>query len=399
MLNINQFNYHLKENLIAQKPIYPRDSSRLLKLDKESGQIKHYSFADLAELLDENVVLVRNNSKVIPARIFGQKASGAKVEILLLKKIEIEKNLSSELDKQANFKNSKRQEFWECLTKPGLKQSQIVHFTDSELEAKCLAIEGYTRLIAFNKTGVDFFEELEKIGKTPIPPYIKWHESDEAKLKEQYQTTYAQISGSVAAPTAGLHFTKKLDEKLKARGVQIETVTLHVGLGTFQPVKTKNIAQHQMHSEVFSIQPAVIERLKQAKQKGKKIIAVGTTTTRVLETVAKNDLEGNKLRRMTTVNQNILKKFSEQQQLGEFLTSETDIFIYPPYQFKLVDALITNFHLPKSTLLMLVSAMVSQPNTDDQFTHFKKTKIGKAYQEAIKNHYRFYSFGDAMLII
>ncbi len=370
MLTIDQFTYHLPKELIAQHPISPRDHSRLLVLDRQSRKITHHHFYDLPNILTTNdqklkAVLVRNNTKVIPARIFGTKTTGGHVEILLTQR--------KSLNQQG--------EIWECLTKPGLKENQKVTFENSDLMAECIQITGYTRLIQFNKSATDLFNELHIIGHTPIPPYITWGKEDEQSLRKLYQTTYAKHQGSAAAPTAGLHFTPELDQKLIEAGVQIEEVTLHVGLGTFLPVKEKDITQHHMHSEVFEIKPKVADRLNKAKQEGKKIVAVGTTTTRVLESCVNEE--------------NLLKAPSTDASQ----CVSTDIYIYPKYKFNFIDALITNFHLPESTLLMLVSAIVSQPNTNHDFKDFISSPIGKAYTEAIKEKYRFYSFGDAMLII
>lgn len=358
MLKLSSFDYHLPESSIAQKPAEPRDSSKLMLIERDSGKITDYHFADLVDLLDDNYVIVRNNTKVIPARIFGSKESGGKVELLLLKRMGL----------------SKTGEQWEVMSKPGLKPGQKVIFQDSTLEAQVESIDGYTRMVSFNQTGENFFASLDQIGHTPIPPYIKWNDDDERKLREVYQTIYAKHQGSAAAPTAGLHFTNQLDSKLKEKGIAIEEVTLHVGLGTFLPVKEENITDHKMHSEKYVLDKQTAERLNQYKKEGKKILSVGTTTTRLLESCVDQD--------------------------GQLIPgeTETDIFIYPPYQYQFVDAIVTNFHLPKSTLLMMISAFVCQPNTDDQFNYFGSSLIGKVYQKAIESHYRFYSFGDAMLI-
>ncbi len=359
MLKLSDFTYHLDSERIAQSPSVPRDSSRLLVLDRKTGEIHHHHFSDLPELLTPNDILVRNNTKVIPARIFGEKSSGGHVEILLTKRLRL----------------GESGEVWECLTKPGLKPDQVVTFANSPLTATCQTINHFTRDIEFNQAGTDLFSSLEDIGHTPLPPYIDWEKHDEQELRHLYQTTYAKFAGSAAAPTAGLHFTPELDERIRQKGIQIEEVTLHVGLGTFLRVKVENITQHQMHSEVFELRPDVAERLNQAKQAGKRIISVGTTTTRVLETCAneKGELEAQ--------------------------SGETQIFIYPPYRFKFVDSLITNFHESQSTLLMLVSALVTEPNTNQVFTSFSKTLIGKAYDIAQQKNYRFLSFGDATWII
>jgi S-adenosylmethionine:tRNA ribosyltransferase-isomerase len=358
VLKLSDFTYQLPPELIAQAPAVPRDSSRLLVLDRQTGQLEHHHFSELPDLLTASDVLVRNNTKVIPARIFGEKSSGGHVEVLLTKRLQL----------------GETGEVWECLTKPGLKPGQVVTFSESSLTATCQTINHFTRDIEFNQAGTDLFTSLEKIGHTPLPPYIDWEKHDEEELRHLYQTTYAKFAGSAAAPTAGLHFTPELDERLRQKGIQIEEVTLHVGLGTFLRVKVENITEHQMHSEVFELQPEVSNRLNQAKQSGKRIISVGTTTTRVLESCSD-------------------KSGQLQAHAGE-----TDIFVYPPYRFKFVDSLITNFHESQSTLLMLVSSFVTQPNTSLDFISFSETTIGKTYQVAQQEKYRFLSFGDAMWI-
>lgn len=358
MLTIDQFDYSLPHRFIAQKPAEPRDGSKLLVVNRESGEMEHHHFYELPSLLGPNDVIVRNNTKVVPARIFGQKNTGGQVELLLTKRLHLED----------------AQEVWECLTKPGLKPDQVVTFENSALVATCQEITGYTRQIAFNLSHAALFEELTKIGHTPIPPYItEWTDDDEQQLRQLYQTTFAKIQGSAAAPTAGLHFTPHIDEVLRKKGVQIEEITLHVGLGTFLSVKTEDIALHEMHSEWFTLPEAVAQRLNKAKQREKRIIAVGTTSTRVLETCAKD---------------------------GQLVpqTGETQLYVYPPRKFEFVDAMLTNFHEPKTTLIMLVSAFSSAPNTNHEFEHFMNTTVGKTYQAAMDNNYRFLSFGDAMLI-
>ena len=359
MLTIDQFDYHLPDGKIAQRPISPRDHSRMMIVDCQQQQIFHDRlFKDLPDVINQNTVLVRNNTKVIPARIVGQKNTGGKQELLLLNTIAVEN----------------QQEVWTCLTKPGLKPGRTVEF-DAGLSGRCLKINGYTRQIKFNQAGRKLMTSLHQIGQTPTPPYIDWQKDDEQALRRQYQTTYAKIKGSAAAPTAGLHFTPELDQILAKKGVECCEVTLHVGLGTFQPVKTKHIKNHQMHSEQFQLSSSAAAKLNQAKQSGKKIIAVGTTTTRVLESCT--DSKGKLTAR----------------------SGQTDIFIYPGCRFKFIDGLITNFHLPQSTLLMLITAFCSSPNTNHQFHQFDQTIVGQAYQQAIERGYRFYSFGDAMLLI
>ena len=355
---IEQFNYELPPELIAQTPAHPRDTSRMLVLDRKTGEILHKHFYDLPEFLGENDVLVRNNTKVIPARIFGQKDTGGKCEILLIQHVQ-------------NNENSCQ---WECMTKPGLKENQTVSFPDSQLIATCKKITGYTRLLEFSLPLQEFYVELNRIGKTPIPPYIHWAVDDEENLRELYQTTYAKIKGSAAAPTAGLHFTPELDEKLRAKGVEFAEVTLHVGLGTFLPLQAEQIEAGKLHHEIYEVTEETAKQLNQAKRDGKRIIAVGTTTTRTLETLA--DDEG------------VLSAG----------TGQTDLFIQPGTRYKFVDALITNFHLPKSSLLMLVSAFTTEPNAPHAFSDFSQTPVGKAYEVAISEKYRFFSFGDGMLI-
>lgn len=357
MFHLDQFDYHLPKSLIAQSPASPRDQSRLMIIDRKTGKIDHAIFADLPSILTSSDLVIRNNSKVFPARLLGQKPTGGKIELLLIRAVD------------------KKQQTWECLSKPGLKVSQSVFFLNSQLTATCIDDQaGDTRQIRFSMSSLSLLDEVYKIGHTPLPPYI--HSStSESKLRQQYQTHYAQTSGSVAAPTAGLHFTHHIDQQLQTKGVAITNVTLHVGLGTFQGVKTDDITKHDMHSEWFSLDQQTNLVINHAKQNKQRVIAVGSTTCRVLESCV--DMTG-KLRPQT---------------------GETSIFIYPPYQFQMVDALLTNFHLPKSTLLMLVSAFVSHPNTNHNFTSFSECLIGKAYQIAIQQKYRFFSFGDAMLII
>lgn len=369
MISLSAFTYQLPPELIAQKPAVPRDSSRLLVVKRMSGELSDHHFRDLPDLLTANDVLVRNNTKVLPARIVGHKTTGGQVELLLTKRLAVD--------------GVAQKETWECLTKPGLKEGQVVTFESTvpqPLTATCTAITDMTRQITFNLAGDALLSELYRIGQTPLPPYIEWHAEDETELRELYQTTYAKHVGSAAAPTAGLHFTPELDAKLRTKGVQIEEVTLHVGLGTFLPVKDDNLTDHHMHSEWFELTLEVATRLNEAKRAGKRIIAVGTTTCRVLETAARD-------------NQSCGLPLGVLPQ-----QAETDIFIYPPFQFRFVDALITNFHLPKSSLLMLISALVSIPNTYHAFTTFADSTVGQAYKKAIATGYRFYSFGDAVLI-
>ena len=340
-MSTDDFNYELPEELIAQVPLEKRDSSRLMVLDRNTGNIEHKVFTDIIDYLEEGDTLVLNDTKVLPARLIGVKEeTGAVIEILLLKNIE--------------------KDIWECLVKPArrVKVGTIVSFGNGKLKAKCIEEqEEGIRHFELLYQGI-LLEILEELGTMPLPPYI--HE----KLKDQsrYQTVYAKEVGCAAAPTAGLHFTKELLEKIQSKGVNVCYITLHVGLGTFRPVSVDNVEEHEMHSEFYSMKKEVAEQLKKTKQNGKRIIAVGTTTTRTLETI-----------------------MSKYQEFGEY-SGWTNIFIYPGYTFKAIDALITNFHLPKSTLVMLVSAFAG------------KEKILHAYQVAVEEKYRFFSFGDAMFI-
>lgn len=349
-LSLDQFYYCLPRKLIAHQPLTKRDQSKLIVLNRLTGEIRHQRFFHLPDLLQPNDVLVRNNSKVIPARLFGYKPTGGKVEILL----------SQPLNKDWTS--------WECLTKPGLRKTTILKFPNSDISAQ---VTGNQLEFCGN---FKISQELAKIGHTPLPPYIKTKLS-EAEQRDRYQTIYAANLGSVAAPTAGLHFTQALDRQLITKGVEILEVDLHVGLGTFLPVKTHDITQHQMHSEWFCLTKKVADRLNLLKQNHQRIIAVGTTSLRVLESCVDQD--------------------------GQLVpqAGQTNIFIYPPYQFRFVDGLITNFHLPHTTLLMLVSAFTSKPNTNIDFVTFEKSLVGQAYATAIEQKYRFYSFGDSMLIL
>ena len=339
-MKVSEFNYELPEELIAQTPIEKRDESRLMVLDRSKQTIEHKTFKDIIDYLEPGDCLVRNNTKVIPARIYGKKETGAKVEFLLLKNME--------------------GDIWETIVRPGnkLHVGTKVIFGDGLLTAKILEImPGGTRKVKFSYEGI-FNEILDKIGLMPLPPYI--HE--ELEDNDRYQTVYAKYNGSAAAPTAGLHFTPELLKKIEEKGVKIANVTLHVGIGTFRPVKEENVENHEMHTEHFYIKQEDVDKINETKKQGKRVIAVGTTSCRVLETIA---------------DKNGFVKETE---------ADTSIFIYPGYQFKCLDGLITNFHLPQSTLLMLVSALAG------------KDYIMKAYNEAVKEKYRFFSFGDAMFI-
>ena len=337
----DDFDYYLPEELIAQTPIEKRDNSKLMIVDKNTGEIKHEVFHNIINYLDKNDVLVLNDTKVIPARIIGEKVdTKAVIELLLLKNIDGDK--------------------WEVLAKPAkrVKIGTELSFGNGLLKAlyEDVCEEGI-RVITFKYSGI-FYEILDKLGSMPLPPYI--HEK--LKDKDRYQTVYAKNLGSAAAPTAGLHFTKELLDKINAKGIQICYVTLHVGLGTFRPVSVEDVTKHKMHSEFYQMSDEVANILNKAKANGKRIVSVGTTSTRVLET--------------------IMNKYGEFREISGW----TDIFIYPGYKFKAVDTQITNFHLPKSTLIMLVSAFAS------------KEIILNAYSEAVKNNYRFFSFGDSMMI-
>ena len=336
------FYYELPEELIAQDPLEDRSSSRLLVLDKESGAVSHHVFKDVIDYLNEGDCLVINDTKVLPARLIGAKVgTDAKIEVLLLKR--------------------KENNIWETLVKPG-KKAKIgtkISFGDGLLMGEVVDIvEEGNRLIQFTYEGI-FEEILDRLGQMPLPPYITHHLED----KNRYQTVYAEHTGSAAAPTAGLHFTPELLEKIEKKGVDIARVTLHVGLGTFRPVKVDEITDHHMHSEFFQIEEEAATKINRAKDAGKKVICVGTTSCRTVESAA--DETGH------------LKACS----------GWTEIFIYPGYQFKVLDSLITNFHLPESTLVMLVSALAGREH------------VLAAYEEAVKERYRFFSFGDAMLIV
>jgi len=339
-MKTDDFDFYLPDKLIAQTPLEKRDSSRLLVLDKKTGNIEHQTFSNIIDYLNEGDVLVLNDTKVMPARIFGVKEdTGAVIELLMLKETE--------------------KDVWEVLCKPAkrIKIGTIVNFSD-KLKAECIAIkEDGIRLFKFIYSGI-FYEILDELGEMPLPPYI--HEK--LKDKDRYQTVYAKNIGSAAAPTEGLHFTKELMDKIKDKGVKIEYITLHVGLGTFRPVSVEDVTNHKMHSEFYQMSKQTAKVLNEAKKNNNRIISVGTTSTRTLETIM-----------------NLYGEFKE-------CSGWTDIFIYPGYEFKAITSLITNFHLPKSTLIMLVSALAGKEN------------IMKAYCEAVNEEYRFFSFGDSMFI-
>lgn len=340
-MKLNDFDYYLPPELIAQEPAPQRHLSRLLALERKTGKIIHKKFSDLLEFLTLTDLLVMNKTRVLPARLFGKKAgSGGKVEILLLRKLE--------------------DDLWEALANPGrrIKEGHRIIFEEDSFEAEVVdRTRAGTRILKFY-SDKDFWQNLERLGNVPLPPYIHKPVSD----SERYQTVYSEDLGSVAAPTAGLHFTHELLKAIKAKGVHTAFITLDIGIGTFRPVKTENIEDHEMEEEYFKISRTSADEINKAKKSGKRIIAVGTTSARTLESAAGD----------------------------EGLLSEregwTKLFVYPSYKFKIVDAIITNFHLPKSTLLMLVSAFAG------------RELILKAYEEAIRERYRFYSFGDAMFI-
>lgn len=340
-MHIDEFDYYLPETCIAQHPIEPRDASRLLVLDKKSGVITHRHFYEIGEYLNPGDVLVINDTKVLPARLYAKKPTGAVIELVLLRQLD--------------------RNHWQTLVRPGKKAlpgTKLLFDTDElTAEVEELAEEG-TRILRFNFSG-DFFAILDRIGQMPLPPYIKEKLQDGSR----YQPVYARELGSAAAPTAGLHFTERLLQELEAKGVIIAKVLLHVGLGTFRPVKVDVIEEHKMHAEYYEVPAAAAARINAAKAAGGRIISVGTTSTRTLETVATPD------------------------GIIEAKSGYTESYIFPGYQFKAVDALITNFHLPKSTLLMLVSALAGREH------------VLAAYEEAIRTGYRFFSFGDAMLVI
>jgi len=367
-LKAKDFSYHLPLELIAQKAIFPRDSSRLLVLDKKSKQLKHRHFFDIIDFLKPGDLLVLNNSKVFPARLIGKKeGTGGKIEVFL--------------------HHQKEADIWECLIGGRIKIDGTIVFS-KKLKGKVLHNnQDGTWLVKFNLKTKNFFSEINRFGKVPLPPYIKRPKNLKAD-KENYQTVFASDKkiGSVAAPTAGLHFTKQLLKKIKNKGIKIKFLTLHVGLGTFSSVKAKKISEHKMHSEFLEIPASTLQELIKTKKAKGRVIAVGTTSCRALEAAALNSELAVQLK---MIDKEVIghKKHNQTLMAPKKITFWTDIFIYPGYKFKVVDSLITNFHLPESTLLMLVSALAD-----------KKTILG-AYQVAISKKYRFFSYGDAMLII
>ena len=340
-MKTDDFDFYLPDELIAQTPLEKRDSSRLLVLDKKTGEISHRHFTDIIDYMEKGDTLVLNDTKVMPARLYGVKEeTGAVIEVLLLK--------------------DEGNDTWECLTKPAkrLHEGTVVSFGDGKLKARCTeCLDEGVRKFKLEYKGI-LYEILDELGEMPLPPYI--HEK--LKDKNRYQTVYAKNIGSAAAPTAGLHFTNDLLKKVQDKGVNIAYITLHVGLGTFRPVNVEDVTKHKMHSEYYVMNKETADLLNNTRKNGHKIISVGTTSTRTLETIM-----------------SLYGKFKE-------CSGWTDIFIYPGYEFKGIDYLITNFHLPKSTLVMLVSALAGKNN------------IMKAYNEAVKEKYRFFSFGDSMLI-
>ena len=340
-MKVSDFNYDLPEELIAQHPYDKRDEARLMVMDRQKQKIEHKVFRDVIDYLEPGDCLVINDTKVIPARLYGKKDTGANVEVLLLKRIDGDE--------------------WEVMVRPGnkLKPGARISFGEGILKAEVLEVlEGGNRKVKFEYKGI-FNEILDQIGLMPLPPYIK----ETLKEKDKYQTVYAKYEGSAAAPTAGLHFTEELLKKIRDKGVEIANVTLHVGIGTFRPVKVENIEDHNMHSEHFYIKKEDAEKINKAKKDGHKIISVGTTSCRVLESVA------------------------DENGMVKEIEGDTNIFIYPGYKFKCIDRLITNFHLPESTLIMLVSSLAG------------RDFVMKAYNEAVKEKYKFFSFGDAMIIL
>ncbi|AZV63381.1 tRNA preQ1(34) S-adenosylmethionine ribosyltransferase-isomerase QueA [Peribacillus frigoritolerans] len=341
-MKLDMFDFHLPEELIAQVPLEDREASRLMVLDKETGKLQHDVFSHITEYIQPGDCLVLNDTKVLPARLYGSKeGTGAKIEVLLLKQ--------------------EHDDVWETLVKPAkrIKEGSTIVFGDGKLSAVCTGVlEHGGRILEFKYDGI-FYEILEKLGEMPLPPYIKEQLDDQ----DRYQTVYARERGSAAAPTAGLHFTEDLLEKLKGMGVHIAFITLHVGLGTFRPVSVDDIDSHEMHSEFYQMTEGTARLLNDVKEKGGKIITVGTTSTRTLETIASR-------------NDGVFKEEN----------GWTSIFIYPGYEFKGIDAMITNFHLPKSTLIMLISALAGREH------------VLHAYETAVEEKYRFFSFGDAMLI-
>ncbi|MBO5733952.1 MAG: tRNA preQ1(34) S-adenosylmethionine ribosyltransferase-isomerase QueA [Clostridia bacterium] len=339
-MTVSDFDYFLPEELIAQTPLAERPSSRLLVLDKETGEVSHRTFRDILDYLNEGDCLVLNDTRVLPARLLGTNATGAAIEFLLL--------------------SQKEGDIWEIIVRPGRKctPGKVITFGDGLLSGEILEVlDNGNRIVKFSYNGI-FNEILDSLGEMPLPPYIHEKLAD----RDRYQTVYARHDGSAAAPTAGLHFNEEFLEEIKARGIKLAFVTLHVGLGTFRPVKVEKITDHEMHKESYIVSEQTAKTINETKKSGKKVVCVGTTSTRVLESIA------------------------DENGYVSPCSGETGIFIYPGYKFRCLDALITNFHLPKSTLVMLVSALAGREN------------VLAAYNEAVKEKYRFFSFGDAMFI-
>ncbi len=378
-MDTKDFYYDLPEELIAQTPVADRSSSRLLHLDRASGAVSHHIFKDVKQFLRPGDCLVLNNTRVIPARLYGSKIdTGATVEVLLLKRVKEDEVASQESDRRSSL-------VWECLVKPGKKMrvGAKVTFGDGLMTGEVIGMgEEGNRLIRFEFDGI-FEEMLDRLGEMPLPPYIK----EKLQDRDRYQTVYAKFDGSAAAPTAGLHFTPELLNEIRDMGVDIAEVTLHVGLGTFRPVKVADISEHHMHSEYFEISGDACDRINHARSEGGRIICVGTTSVRTLESAAKllNIMPSTNMGAVTD-REDAKADISVNNELSP-VSGWTDIFIYPGYRFKLVDGLITNFHLPESTLIMLVSAFAGREN------------VLNAYKTAVEERYRFFSFGDAMILI
>jgi S-adenosylmethionine:tRNA ribosyltransferase-isomerase len=351
-MEISDFDYTLPQSHIAHQPVFPRDTSKLMVINRTTGTIAHHIFTDLPDLLDSNTLLVLNDTRVYPARIFGQKPTGGKVELLLVKKL--------------------GNNTWEAMSKPGLAAGTEVNVGACKI--KVLDKKDRTIIIQPDIDEDAFMQSLEEIGTVPIPPYIHTSLSP-TELKQKYQTVYAKESGSSAAPTAGLHFTEDIFKRLKEKGIDLVKITLHVGMGTFAPVDEQNLKEGKLHSEFYEISQEEADAINNAKKSGKKVVAVGTTSMRALESA------------------------TDERGVIHPQYGETSIFITPGYAFRIVDGLVTNFHLPQSSLLMLVSAFCSWPNTNEIFTTFHDSLMGKAYKEAVEKNYRFFSFGDSSLIM
>ncbi len=348
---LKKFDFHLPESHIAHEPAEPRDTARMLVINRNLSQITHQRFYELPEIIEPNSVLVINDTKVYPARLQGKKTTGGKVELLIVKKLPHNQ--------------------WEAMSFPGLATNTKVLFDGFVVNI----LEKNERVLTVTPSisESEFMQKLQELGHVPIPPYIKTKLSENV-LKERYQTIYATETGSAAAPTAGLHFTQSVFDELRKKNIEVVTVTLHVGLGTFAPLTEEHLKKNKLHTEYLEITSKEAEKINQAKQQGRKIIAVGTTSARTLESAATD------------------------KGLVHAMTGETSLFIQPGYKFKIVDGLITNFHVPQSSLLMMITALCTYPNTATEFVDFKNSLMGRAYKEAIEKNYRFYSFGDACFI-